>query len=430
MKYTNIFILCLLTTALCSQSKLKTDLFLLEDVIFKEIDAPQGYEAAFELMVKQPLDHKNPSAGSFYQKVYLSHKSFDAPNVIVTEGYNRDRNRLYELSYYLDANQIQVEHRYFGASVPDEINYDYLDLEQATADVHRINKLMREIYNGPFISTGISKGGMTTLFYRYFYPDDVDISVPYVAPINVDFKDKRIYDFLDNVGTAECRKKIKEYQTHLLKNKDTYLPLVKWYAKGAGNSFERLGIEGAYELAVLEYSFSFWQYGIPCENIPSADADQEAILDHFLGTSGVDFFSDKMIDGYAPFYYQMGNEMGYYGYETDDFKKYIDVVGDEPSAVFSPNGVTTTFEPELTRTAKKWMENDLEKVIYINGAIDTWSATAIEPNKKLDALVFNLENKHHGSARIRSMSDEELQLLENTIERWLKMDIEARVPGR
>lgn len=428
MKYSLLVFVSLLSLQTFAQSMIEKQLFLLEDVIFTSIDAPSGYNAAFELMVRQPLDHKNPEAGSFYQKIYLSHKSFDAPNVIITEGYNRDRNRLYELSYYLGANQIQVEHRYFGESAPEEMNYDYLDLEQATADLHHINELMRQIYSGPFVATGISKGGMTTLFYRYFYPNDVAVSVPYVAPINVDFKDKKIYSFLDNIGTSACRKKIKDYQTHLLKNKDKYLPLIKWYAKGAGNTFDRLTVEGAYELAVLEYSFSFWQYGASCDGIPSSDDDTDTVLDHFLSISGVDFFSDKVIDGYAPFYYQMGNEMGYYGYETDDFEDYIDVVGNEPSAVFAPNGVTTTFEPALTRTARKWMENDLEQVIYINGAIDTWSATAIDPDDDLDALVFNLEGKHHASARIRSMSDEELELLEKTFERWLKMDLDVHVP--
>ena len=32
------------------------------------------------------------------------------------------------------------------------------------------------------LATGISKGGQATMFYRSYFPDDVDISVPYVAP--------------------------------------------------------------------------------------------------------------------------------------------------------------------------------------------------------------------------------------------------------
>ena len=418
---TAIFILGVFS--LYGQSELEKKLFLLEDVIFTKIDDPTGYESGYKLMIKQPLDHKHPEKGHFYQRVYLSHRDYSAPSVLVTEGYDRPRNRIYEISNYLSANQIDVEHRYYGASIPDSIDYRYLNLEQATADLHHINELMRTIYSGPFVTTGISKGGMTTLFYRYFYPDDVEASVPYVAPINVDFKDKRIYKFLENVGDEGCREKIEKYQRHLLKNKANYLPLVKWYAKGQNNSFNRLGIEGAYELAVLEYSFSFWQFGVSCDKIPDLDASQEDILDHFLAVSGVAFFSDKSIDGFGPFYYQMGTEMGYYGYNTDDFEEYITVSGNEPSAVFFPENVNTTFDPTLTRTAQKWMTNELEKVVYINGAIDTWSATAIQPKKKLDAVVFNLANQSHGSARIANMTTEERNLLEATLERWLDIEI-------
>lgn len=412
---------------LSAQSEIERKLFLMEDVIFTKITTPDGFESAFELQIRQPLDHENPESGHFYQRVFLSHRSFEAPMVMATEGYNRPRNRIYEFTEYMQANQLDIEHRYFGKSVPDSIDYRYLNLEQATADLHRINQLFRIIYPGHFLSTGISKGGMTTLFYRYFYPDDVDVSVPYVAPINVDYKDKRIYDFLNTVGSDTCRRAIRDLQKHLLENKESYLPLVKWYAKGQNNEFSRLGIEGAYELAVLEYSFSFWQLGGSCEEIPDTKMETDTILEHFLGISGVAFFSDDVIDGYAPFYYQMGNEMGYYGYETTDFREYITVVGEEPSAVFWPTDVSTTFHPELTRKAQKWMTNELERVIYINGALDTWSATAIQPDAKLDAVLFNLEGKDHRTARIKNMTDTELTILETTLERWLGTDIPAHV---
>ena len=46
---------------------------------------------------------------------------------------------------------------------------------------------------------GISKGGQTTIFHRYFYPADVDISVPYVAPLNLEYVDPRLDKFLNRV---------------------------------------------------------------------------------------------------------------------------------------------------------------------------------------------------------------------------------------
>ena len=159
-------------------------LYELPDLIFTPIETPDGYQAAYELKIKQPLDHWDAAKGYFYQRAFLSHKGFDRPSVIITQGYDSSVNRIAELSSFLDANQIDVEHRYFGASLPDSLDYKYLNLKQATADLHHIRQLFGRIYQGKWVSSGISKGGATTIFYRYFYPDDVDLSVPYVAPIN------------------------------------------------------------------------------------------------------------------------------------------------------------------------------------------------------------------------------------------------------
>ena len=165
-------------SVVAQQADIEQQLFDLEGVAFKAIDIPEGYAAAYELQIKQPVDHEDPSKGYFYQRAFLSHRDLDRPTVICTEGYSRSSNRMYELTDLIEGNQIDVEHRFFGTSIPDSLDYSYLTLEQATADLHRINQLFRQIYQGKWVSTGISKGGQTTIFYRYFYPEDVDVSVP------------------------------------------------------------------------------------------------------------------------------------------------------------------------------------------------------------------------------------------------------------
>ena len=136
------------------------------------------------MKIRQEIDHNDPSKGYFYQRAFLSHKGYDNPTAIITNGYGKPRNNITEVAELLEANQINVEHRYFLESSPDSLDYDYLNFEQITADLHKINQLFRKIYDGKWISTGISKGGTTTIFYRYFYPNDVDVSIPYVAPVN------------------------------------------------------------------------------------------------------------------------------------------------------------------------------------------------------------------------------------------------------
>ncbi|MEO0877330.1 MAG: S28 family serine protease, partial [Bacteroidota bacterium] len=138
-----------LMTTQAQTTALEQALFGLPDVIFKAIDTPDGYAAAYELHIKQPIDHNNPDKGHFYQRAFLSHRGFERPTVICTEGYTRSRNRVYELTNLIEGNQIDVEHRYFGSSMPAEkdFDYQYLNLEQATADLHHINQLFRRIYS-------------------------------------------------------------------------------------------------------------------------------------------------------------------------------------------------------------------------------------------------------------------------------------------
>lgn len=87
------------------------------------------------------------------------------------------------MSNLIEGNQILMVHRFFPMATPDPINWQYCNIRQAAADQHRIKELLKDLYPGKWISGGTSKGGMTALFYKRFYPDDVDATVAYVAPI-------------------------------------------------------------------------------------------------------------------------------------------------------------------------------------------------------------------------------------------------------
>lgn len=414
----------LIACSIIAQSELEKRLFELPDVIFTQIETPDGFEAAYKLMIKQPLDHQNESAGHFYQKVYFSHKGYSNPTAIITNGYNKDYNNITEVARLTGANQLNIEHRYFGESMPKEMAYEYLNFEQVTADLHRIRTLFSEIYQGKWISTGISKGGTTTIFYKYFYPEDVDVSIPYVAPLNYEYEEKRIYEFLDNVGTKECRENIFNLQKDLLENSDKTIPLLKWYTKGKDLKFTYLSLEQAYEYAILELPFSFWQYGQDCGAIP-VEKDLEQKVDYLLNVVGLDFFSDKDMEAYGSHYYQSASEMGYYGYETEDFKGLLKYLPYEPHphAAFVPNKMKVKWDGSLTNDAAKWIEENGNNMLYINGAIDTWSATAVPPSDKVNSKWFFMENKHHASARIKNMTKEEKSIFINALEEWLDIKI-------
>lgn len=379
----------------------------------------------FRLQIRQPLDHSDMTKGYFSQKVYLSHAGFDKPMVIVTEGYTANQPYFTEVTNLLQSNQIIVEHRYFGESIPDSLDYQYLNLIQATADLHKVRELFASVYKNKWISTGVSKGGVTSIFYKYFYPEDVDASVPYVAPINHAYEEQRIYDFLDTIGTEDCRNKIKAFQIKMLKNREAVIPLLKFYSIGAKINFSYLSLSEAFEYAVMEYPFAFWQWGHSCDDIPPENSTIEEMLEYFLIVSGIKLFSDQGIRQFSSHYYQSATEMGYYGYETGKFKEYlIDLPTDaNPMALFYDFNMEDEFDGQLLIDINAWLKTEGDHIVYIYGELDTWSASAVPPNNNVDSEWFMLKGKHHGNARIASMNPEEEKRLISTLEKWLSIKL-------
>lgn len=195
-----------------------------------------AYPEKYVLFIEQLLDPKHPEAGSFKQRIILGHIGFDRPTILVTEGYAATYalapRYQEELSKRLNANLVFVEYRYFDASMPDPCNWDYLTVENSLYDLHHVTTTFKQLYPQKWISTGISKGGQTTMFYRAYFPDDVDFSVPYVAPLNKSLEDGRHEPFIaETVSTAQNREKVKEFQLEVLKRKAELLPMFERYVK-------------------------------------------------------------------------------------------------------------------------------------------------------------------------------------------------------
>ena len=396
------------------------------DVTVTKMDNTEGFEDTYKLMVKQPVDHEDESKGFFYQKVFLSHKGFENTTVIITQGYGIGTNRISELTELINGNQINVEHRFFGESIPDSLDYHYLNLKQATADLHHIRQLFDQIYSQKWISTGVSKGGATTVFYRYFYPNDIDISVPYVAPINIALEDPRIYQFLDTIGTDECRLRIRDFQIQVLENRNEVIPVLKTLSEKDNAHYTILKFDEAFEYAVMEYPFSFWQYGQSCAEIPDSTATIEEITKYFNSVSSVTFFSDELIRDLTPHYYQSATEMGYYGYETYKFKDYIQELPTDsnPQATFFDFEMNDSFDGTLLKEVNKWLETNPNYFMYIYGGIDTWTADGVPARDLENSEWFILEGKHHGNARIKNMNEADRKHFENTLDNWLNLEVE------
>ena len=372
----------------------------------------------------QPLDHRHPEKGSFRQRVIVSHVGFDRPTVIVTEGYGAayalHSQYREELSKLLNANMIFVEYRYFLESTPEPKDWQYLTAENSADDLHAITTAFKNIYPGKWIATGISKGGQTTLLYRTFYPDDVDISVPYVAPLCYGVEDGRHEPFLHKVSTPENRKIIEDFQLEALKRKATLLPRFEKYCTEKNYSF-RAPIEEIYDYSVLEYSFALWQWGTPISSIPATTASDDEIFSHLLAISEPGYFTADSPN--ASFFVQAARELGYYGYDIQPFKQYLSIQSSEGylHRLMLPEELKDMpFDKALSKKITKFLKKQDPKMIFIYGQNDPWTAAGVTwlKNKK-NIHVFIQPNGSH-LARINTLPEKEKKEVMELIKQWLK----------
>lgn len=410
--------------AVAGATELYDRLIALKGVVSVEELDKGFFEERYVVMFDQPLDHKNPSKGHFEQRFVVAHAGFDRPTVIVTEGYGGARalNPPYreELSSRLGANQIFVEHRYFGESTPSPRNWDYLNAENAAADLHAVRQALAAVYPEKWIGTGVSKGGENSLIYRMYYPQDVDVTVAYVGPICFEVEDGRHEPFLERVGTAEERAAIREFQTEVLKRRKELVPLFDEYCKSKGYEF-RTNIDEVFDLCVLEYPFSIWQWGTAVSVIPASDSPHQELLDHLTATVSPDYFA---VSEEPSFFVQAQRELGYYGYDTAPFEGLLSIKnakGYLPRILLPDDARRIRFSDALSRKITAFYKTNDPKVICIYGQNDPWSAAMLDTTafdgKQNMKLIVEPGGSHR--ARIKTQSDEVQNQIWKTIEGWL-----------
>lgn len=386
----------------------------------------------YVLKIRQNLDTDNAEAGTFNQRVIVGYVGEDRPTVIVTEGYNADYamspSYIEELSDLFDANMVFCEYRYFGESMPKPTDWNFLTVENSLGDLHNVNTTFRKLFKGKWISTGISKGGQTTMFYRTYYPNDVDVSVSYVAPLNKSVEDGRHEPFLrDEVGTKKERKAVHNAQLEMFKRKSSLVEMLEKKVKADGLNFN-LPLDEIFDYELMEYPFAFWQWGTPVSEIPSSKDSDEVWFEHLMKVSGPDYFS---VPGrYLSFNMQALRELGYYGYEIDpDFKKYCSISStkDYLRRLMIPESMgewrNVSFDPTLYNKTVEYLKNNDPKHIFIYGEIDPWTASGVagwlDCSGKQNMRVYVQPRGSH-KARIGNMPEDMKAEIMERLNGWLK----------
>lgn len=360
---------------------------------------PGEFKEKYVCFFRQPLDHRHPEKGAFEQRVVVCHAGFDRPTVFVTEGYGGAYalNPQYreELSRLFDANVVLTEHRYFLESTPVPADWQYLTAENSAADLHRIYETLHPVYPGKWMSTGISKGGQTTLIYRTYYPGDMAFSVAYVAPLCRAVEDGRHELFFRHIGTPAVRKKVYAFQLDLLKRREALMPFFETYCRERKLTF-RLPLHEVYDYCVLEYAFAFWQWGTPGAAIPGKKASLRDRFDHFVAVSDPAYFAKDQPN--LPFFIQAARELGYYGYDTAPFAGYLSIPDSRGylQRLLLPEGRSVPFEPDLHDGIVRFLEENDPKLICIYGGNDPWTAAAIPdmPHKHNRLILIQPGGSH------------------------------------
>ena len=392
-------------------------------VSIEKRDAVSHFDENYEIWFEQPIDHNDLSKGTFKQRVFLGFENPAQPVIVELRGYGIGPENAGELANHYQANQLTIEHRYFNNSRPEEVDWNTLTIENAAKDQAIIIDAIRNtLYpDAKFVSTGISKGCQTTMAHRRYFPKNVDASVCYVGPLNYQREDPRVYSFLNNVSTEEDRQKVKAFQEMCFQNRDALLNMMKKVGEEKGMTWE-FGVDKAIDYTILEYSFAFWQWGIPVSVIPSGNVSAEEIYKHLINVVGYGFFEEKAVTDLQPYFWAALTEQGIYGYETVPFKKYLNTEEIYKFDWAFPEGITKTFDLKPMQDIKSFLDTSAEKMLFIYGEYDAWSATAVELKddaSKREMYKF-VQPKGDHRTRIRSFNDDSQKHIYEIIDGWVK----------
>lgn len=415
-------------TAAAQQNEIEKMLKSIEFVkSFEKLEKADTTRRYYLMKFTQLLDTDNPAAGTFEQRVMLGHRGYDRPVVIVTEGYGADYafsspRYMEELTKIMDANIIFVEHRYFLESTPEPCNWDYLTIENSMEDYHRIITSFKPFYNKKWASTGISKGGSTSIFLRAYYPEDLDVSVPYVGPLSCAVEDGRHESFLEQVSTKANRDAIRNFQRELFERKERLLPMFDEYCLSKNLTF-RVPTSTIYDLLVLEYQFSMWQWGTPTSTIPALDSDDKTIVEYFIKMCGPDYFAAE--NKIESFFVQAVKDFGYYGYNIEPFRKYVneeEIEGYLKRVLLPEEFADVEFDDSNYRFVTDFYTENDPKMILVYGEVDPWTASGItwlRDRNKENIKVFIQPGGSH-TARILNMPEEMKNRILEQLNEWME----------
>jgi hypothetical protein len=369
---------------------------------------PAGYRV-YELEIRQPVNHHKPRGATFEQHLELYQRNVAAPMVMYLSGYfnytfiSPQDTYLSVPAMIVGGNQISVESRFYGDSVPHPTLWRYLTVWQEAADEHHVVQVFKQLYHARWLVTGVSKGGETAIFHDYFYPRDFAGTFAWSAPSITETFSHGYDSFLASVGTATCRRALLKTQIRALRHRAAFDAMIAAEAKAAGGTFNdwAKGLDEAFEVSILDTPFAFWQYGGDCSTVPGPKATLRQLYDWYdaiIGWLGAD---DQESGPFFPYNYQSGTQLGYpIIHERAELGSLLHypLSAQAPQQDLPPNIPVRPLSQHLMRAVHQWVRAHGSRMIFLYGQDDPWTAQpfSIGPGTR-DSAIFTIRGGNHVS---------------------------------
>lgn len=373
-----------------------------------EVDGPA---ACFDIQFAQSIDHAQPTP-QFVQHALLVHRSCSAPTLVGDPGYATSTFYDNELSVLYQTNVLWIEHRYQGRSVPAGADWSWtaLTIENGANDVHRIISELKKLYTGRWVSTGSSKGGITATYHRYFFPDDVDGTVAYVAPASRARIDGAYQTYVSTTLPTDCAQAVRDVQVAgLTTRRDVTLAALAPYVGTANAPY-------ALEAILDSLDWRFWQYsGEPYCNMVPTDASSDGTFVAFVidisdigePTAPTTRLSAGALD------YEWLTEQGFplqVGAHVAPL--LVNPVAkrtlEESFVARFPEVPLPFYNGSVTAATRAWVRDQAEHLVLVYGQYDPWSGAALDAPVQPTSGLFVVPAGTHRS-RLDGLSAADLQ---------------------
>ncbi|MBQ9042141.1 MAG: hypothetical protein IJ111_04930 [Eggerthellaceae bacterium] len=428
-----------------------------------DVSGSQMYAEKYLVTFEQPLDHKDPSAGTFPQRVEVGIVPDAQTNVMETDGYLLFDQQLamddaHELCLMFAGNYIHVEHRFFGESRPESLSNDgtdgwqYLTSENAAADYHRIYTELSKVLDGPWTATGTSRGGEVCASYAYYYPEDMGLYVPYVGPFSSGREDPRYYEFVyTKIGdekygaekAKEYRDLVSSFQVELMKNKEALAPALKQFAESQGSVYREGVTDGMlFDLAVSELAVQEWQANQDVSSNPQMDLSFEGMKEVLAMPEGTADEKNAKLDAELtflyflaspsdwaansiawPYYVGAATQYGQYHYDFSYLRQACEAAGlgdvltvkpeDEDGFLFKmvltpEQQQAFAYDGSFYEGVTKWIDTADAKIVFIYGNSDPWYSLRMHDTGNPNVKMYVSDTKPH-SVRITDFGKATMQ---------------------